>query len=291
MYAAIAANKRKTFYLMALFLLIIGGLAWVASKYFGNPNITSIAIVVSLIYAAIQYFAASKIALAVNGAQEIEKKDNPRFYRTVENLSIASGLPMPKVYIMDDPALNAFATGRDPRHAAVAATSGLLDVMTDTELEAVIAHELGHIKNYDIRVMMIVVGLVGAIGFIADAIMHMMWFGGDDDRGSSPLALVAMIAAAILAPFAAMLIQLAVSRRREYLADSSGALLTRYPQGLESALRKIRDHGSATQRQNTATAHMFFANPLRGASFARLFSTHPPIDDRIARLQKMEDKL
>lgn len=291
MYAAIAANKRKTFYLMALFLLIIGGLAWVASKYFGNPNITIIAIVVSLIYAAIQYFAASKIALAVNGAQEIEKRDNPRFYRTVENLSIASGLPMPKVYIMDDPALNAFATGRDPQHAAVAATSGLLEVMTDTELEAVIAHELGHIKNYDIRVMMIVVGLVGAIGFIADAIMHMMWFGGDDDRGSSPLALVAMIAAAILAPFAAMLIQLAVSRRREYLADSSGALLTRYPQGLESALRKIRDHGSATQRQNTATAHMFFANPLRGASFARLFSTHPPIDDRIARLQKMEDKL
>ena len=292
MYSAIAANKRKTFYLMALFLLIIGGMAWIASKYFGNPNITIIAIVVSLIYAAIQYFAASKIALSVNGAQEIQKKDNPRLYRTVENLSIASGLPMPKVYIMDDPALNAFATGRDPQHAAVAATSGLLEVMTDTELEAVIAHELGHVKNYDIRVMMIVVGLVGAIGFIADAIMHLIWFsGGDDERGSSPIALVGMIAAAILAPLAAMLIQLAVSRRREYLADSSGALLTRYPQGLESALRKIRDHGSATKRQNTATAHMFFANPLRGASFARLFSTHPPIDDRIARLQKMEDKL
>lgn len=291
MYSAIAANKRKTFYLFFLFLLVIAGLGWLASQYFGNPSITVIALVVALVYAGIQYFAAAKLALAVNGAREIQKSDNPRLYRTVENLSIAAGLPMPKVYIMEDPALNAFATGRDPNHAAVAATTGLLEIMTDTELEAVIAHELGHVKNYDIRVMMIVVGLVGAIGFIADMVLHMMWFGGDDERGSSPLVIVAAILAAILAPFAAMLIQLAVSRRREYLADSSGALLTRYPQGLESALRKIRDHGSATQRQNTATAHLFFANPLRGASVAKFFSTHPPIDDRIAKLQQMEDKL
>ena len=292
MYSAIAANKRKTFYLIFLFIGLIWGLGWVASKYFGNPSITVIALVVASIYALIQYFAAAKLALAMNGAKPIEKRDNPRFYRTVENLAIAGGLPMPKVYVIDDPAPNAFATGRDPKHSVVAATTGLLDIMDDTELEGVVAHELSHVKNYDIRVMMIVVGLVGAIGFIADMIMHMMWFsGGDEDRNVSPLTIVAAIAAAILAPFAAMMIQLAVSRRREYLADSSGALLTRYPDGLASALEKIRDHGSALQRQNTATAHLFLANPLKGKSFAKFFSTHPPVEERIAKLRGMGDKL
>lgn len=292
MYSAIGANKRKTFYLMILFVALIWGLGWLASKYFGNPSITFIALIVASVYALIQYFAAAKLALAMNGAKQIEKRDNPRFYRTVENLAIAGGLPMPKVYIIDDPAPNAFATGRDPRHAVVAATTGLLEIMSDTELEGVVAHELSHVKNYDIRVMMIVVGLVGAIGFIADMILHMMWFsGGDEDRNVSPFTIVAAIIAVILAPFAAMLIQLAVSRRREYLADSSGALLTRYPDGLASALEKIRDHGSALHRQNTATAHLFLANPLQGRSFAKFFSTHPPIEERIAKLRGMEDKL
>lgn len=287
MYSEISGNKRRTWVIMFLFLVIIGILGWIVSNIYGQPMFLYLAFIIGGVYALIQYFLASKLALAVNGAHHIEKRDNPRLYRIVENLSITEGLPMPKVYVIDDPAPNAFATGRDPKHAVVAATTGLLDIMTDTELEGVIAHELGHVKNYDIRVMMIVFGLVSAIGLIADIIMHMFWFGGDDDRNPNPIFIVLGIAAAILAPFAAMLVQMAVSRRREYLADSTGALTTRYPEGLASALEKIRDHGSAMRRQNTATAHLFFANPLKGASLAKLFSTHPPVEERIARLRKM----
>lgn len=290
MYSAIAANKRKTIYLMLFFVLIVTGLGWLAGLYFGNPNVTEVTLGVALIYAIIQYFVASKFALAMNGAHEIQKRDNPRLYRTVENLVIASGLPMPKVYVIDDTAPNAFATGRNPNNSVVCCTSGLLDIMNDTELEGVIAHELSHVKNYDIRVMMIVVGLVGAIGLIADILLRMMWFSGrdEDNRNVSPVVLVAVIVAAILAPLIAMLVQLAVSRRREYLADSSGALLTRYPEGLADALEKIRDHGSVLKRQNTATAHLFLANPMKKGAFSNLLSTHPPIDERIAKLRKME---
>ncbi|HEV2412273.1 MAG TPA: M48 family metalloprotease [Candidatus Saccharimonadales bacterium] len=291
MYEAIASNKRRTIYLMIFFVALITGLAYLASLYFGNVNITIIAIVAALIYAVVQYFLAAKLALAVNGAKEIQRSDNPDLFNIVQNLSIADGLPMPKVYIMDDPSPNAFATGRDPDHAAVAVTSGLLEIMNKTELEGVLAHEMSHVKNYDIRVMMIVVGLAGAVGFIADIVLRFMWFGGDDRDEQSPLVMIAAIVAAIIAPLVAMLVQLAISRRREYLADSSGALLTRYPQGLENALIKIRDHGAPMRTQNTATAHLFFANPLRGSSFLGLMSTHPPIDDRIAKLRKMESKL
>jgi heat shock protein HtpX len=203
-------------------------------------------------------------------------------------LSIATGMPMPKVYIIDDPAPNAFATGRDPKHSAVAVTQGLLDIMDSQELEGVIAHEMGHVQNYDIRVAIIVFGLVSAIGIIADIIMRSFWWGGrDNDNSPNPVFIVLGIAAAVLAPIVATLVQLAVSRRREYLADSTGALTTRYPEGLASALEKIRRSGSAMRRQNTATAHLFFANPLKGQGLTRLFSTHPPIEDRIARLRKM----
>lgn len=287
MYSEIASNKRKTWLIIALFVVIIGFLGWIVSNIYGNPSLLYLALIVGTVYALIQYFAAAKLATAMNGAYEVTKKDEPRLYRVVENLAIATGAPTPKVYVIDDPAPNAFATGRDPKHAVVAASRGLLDIMDDTELEAVMAHEMGHIKNYDIRVMLIVFGLVSAIGLIADIIMHMFWWGGDDDRQPNPLFIVLGIAAAILAPIVAMLVQLAVSRRREYLADSTGALTTRYPEGLASALEKIRDNGSAMRRQNTATAHLFFANPLKGKSLARLFSTHPPINDRIARLRKM----
>jgi heat shock protein HtpX len=201
-------------------------------------------------------------------------------------------MPTPKVYVIDDPAPNAFATGRDPNHAVVCATTGLLDMMTDTELEGVIAHEMGHVKNYDIRVMMIVFGLVSAIGLIADIILHMFWWGGDDrERSPNPVVLVLGILAAILAPLAATLVQLAVSRRREFLADSTGALTTRYPEGLASALEKIAAHGSVMRKQNTATAHLFFANPLKAKGMSNLFSTHPPIEERIARLRGMETKV
>ena len=287
MYSEISSNKRKTWVIMFLFLVLLGGLGWIASNLYSSPSFLYLALVVGGVYALLQYFAAAKLALAMNGAHEITKKDNPRLYRTVENLAITNGMPMPKVYVIDDPAPNAFATGRDPKHAVVAATTGLLDIMSDTELEGVIAHELGHVKNYDIRVMMIVFGLVSAIGLIADIMLRMFWFNNNDERPSSPIFIILGIAAAILAPIVAFLVQMAVSRRREYLADSTGALTTRYPEGLASALEKIRDHGSVMRRQNTATAHLFFANPLKGKSIAKLFSTHPPIEERIARLRKM----
>jgi heat shock protein HtpX len=290
MYSEIAANKRKTWLIMAVFALVIGALGWIASNLYGQPFFIYLALLIGGVYALIQYFAAAKIALAMNGAKQISKKDDPRLYRTVENLSIATGMPMPKVYIIEDPAPNAFATGRDPKHAVVAATTGLLDIMDDTELEAVIAHEMGHVKNYDIRVMMIVFGLVSAIGFIADMLMYSMWF-RDDEESPNPIFIVLAIVAAIIAPLVAMLVQLAVSRRREYLADSTGALTTRYPEGLARALEKIRDHGSTMRRQNSATAHLFFASPLKGNNLAKLFSTHPPIEERIARLRKMESHL
>lgn len=288
MYSEIESNKRKTWLIMALFVAIIGGLGWIVSNLYGSPSFLYLAFVIGGVYALIQYFLAAKLATAMNGAREVSKKDAPRLWRTVENLSITDGLPMPKVYVIDDPAPNAFATGRDPNHAVVCATTGLLEMMNDTELEGVLAHEMGHVKNYDIRVMMIVFGLVSAIGLIADIIMRMMWFGGDDEeRNPNPVFIILGIAAAILAPLVAALVQLAVSRRREYLADSTGALTTRYPEGLASALEKIRDHGSALRRQNSSTAHLFFASPIKGKSLAGLFSTHPPIDERIKRLRSM----
>lgn len=288
MYNQIAANKRKTWFIMAVFAVIIGALGWIISNMYGSPMFLYLAFIVGGFYALIQYFLAAKLAVGMTGAKQIKKQDDPRLYRIVENLTIATGMPMPKVYIIEDQAPNAFATGRDPQHAIVCASRGLLDIMDDSELEAVMAHELGHVKNYDIRVMMIVFGLVSAIGAIADMIMYMMWFsGGDEDNSPNPVFMVLGIVAALLAPFIAMMVQLAVSRRREYLADSTSALTTRYPDGLVRALEKIRDHGSVMKRQNTATAHLFFANPLRGKSVARFFSTHPPIEDRIKRLREM----
>lgn len=288
MYSAIAANKRNTVLIIFLFVLLIVGLGWIFSEVYGSTGIFWGSMIGAGIYVLIQYFIADKIALGVNGAKQIEKKDDPRLWRTVENLSIATGTPMPKVYIIDDPALNAFATGRDPKHASVAATSGILAALSDDELEAVMAHELGHVQNYDIRVMMIVFGLVSAIGLIADMFLRMMWFNSDDDNPPHPIFLVLGVAAAILAPFVAMLVQLAVSRQREYLADATGAMTTRHPDGLVRALAKISDYGSATHRQNSSTAHLFFANPLKGRSIGALFSTHPPVEQRIERLKKME---
>ncbi len=287
MYSEIAANKRKTWLIIALFMVIIGALGWVLSGMYHSPMFIYLAFVFGGVYALIQYFLAAKLATSMNGAHEIQKRDNPRMYRVVENLSITMGMPTPKVYIIDDPAPNAFATGRDPQHAIVCATTGLIDMMDDTELEAVMAHEMGHVKNYDIRVMMIVFGLVSAIGFIADMIMHSFWFSSDED-GPSPIFIVLGIVAAILAPLVAFMVQMGVSRRREYLADSTGAITTRYPEGLARALEKIQAHGSVMRRQNTATAHLFFASPLKGKSLTRLFSTHPPIEDRIRRLREMD---
>lgn len=290
MYSAIAANKRNTVIIMILFIAIIAGLGWIFSEVYGSTGIFWGTLVGAGIYALVQYFAAASIALAVNGAQEIQKSDNPLLYNTVENLAITTGMPMPKVYIIDDPAPNAFATGRDPQHAVVAATTGLLEIMNKSELEGVLAHEMGHVKNYDIRVMMVVFGLVSAIGLIADMFMRMIWF-RDSDEDQSPIALVIGIVAAILAPVVALIVQLAVSRQREFLADATGALTTRHPEGLASALEKLESVSTATRRQNSSTAHLFFANPLKKGTLASLFSTHPPLDERIARLRNMKGKM
>ena len=288
MYSDIAANKRKTVIIMVLFMAFVAGLIWLFDIIWGGKS-TGVfygGLIGAAIYTLFTYYSGSKMALAVNGAHEIQKSDDPRLWRTVENLSITDGLPMPKVYIMDDPSPNAFATGRDPKHSAVCATSGLLEIMNDTELEAVLAHEMGHVKNYDIRVSMVAFALTAVISLIADIMLRMTWF-RDDERENNQITLVLGLVAAILAPFVAMMIQLAISRQREYLADATSALTTRYPEGLISALQKLEQTGTTLRKQSTATAHLFFANPLRGHSLLNLFSTHPPIEARIERLRSM----
>lgn len=288
MYSDIAANKRKTVIIMAVFLVFVAAIIWVFNKYLGgSTGVFYGGLIGAGVYVVITYFAGSRMALAVNRAQEIKKADNPRLWRIVENLAITDGLPTPRVFIMNDPAPNAFATGRDPKHSMVCVTSGLLNVMDDDELQGVIAHEMSHVKNYDIRVSMIAFALTAVISLIADIILRLTWFGGGDREENNQVFFILGLVAAILAPFIATLIQLAVSRQREYLADASGALATRYPEGLASALEKIKKTGSVARVQNTATAHLFFVNPLKGHSLAGLFSTHPPLDDRIRRLRSM----
>ncbi|MDO9395245.1 MAG: M48 family metallopeptidase [Herbiconiux sp.] len=286
MYSAIAKNKRNTVIIILLFLLIIGGLGYLASVIYGNLSIVIITVVVSLGYALIQYFAASGQALAMSGARQIEKRDNPRLWRIVENLSITTGSPMPKVYVIDDPAPNAFATGRDPDHAIVAATTGLLDIMDDAELEGVMAHEIGHVRNYDIRVSMIVFGLVVAVGFIADMFLRMAFFSRGNNN-SNPILMVFGLVAIIVAPLVATVVQLAVSRQREYLADATGALTTRHPDALASALEKLAAYGRPMQKQSSSMSHMWIADPMKPGLMDKLFSTHPPIPDRVARLHNM----
>jgi heat shock protein HtpX len=289
MYSEITANKRKTYLILLGFIVVITGLVALLGVYFGGSDGVFIGgLIGSLIYAVISYYAGSRMSLAVNSAQEIQKKDNPRLWRIIENLAITDGLPMPRVFIMNDPSPNAFATGRDPKHSAVCATSGLLDIMNDQELQGVFAHEMGHVKNYDIRVSMLAFALTAVISLIADILIRIAFFSDNDREEGNQIFFILGIVAAILAPIVASLIQLAVSRQREYLADATGALTTRYPEGLESALRKIEQTGSILRKQNTATAHFFFANPLRGHGITNLFSTHPPIAERIKRLENME---
>ena len=229
--------------------------------------------------------------MAMTGAREIQKKDNPRFYNIVENLSITTGLPMPKVYIIEDKAPNAFATGRDPKHAAVAATTGLIDIMDDKELTAVMAHEMSHVKNYDIRVSMIVFGLVCVVGLISDLGFRMMFYGDRRrENEGSPVAYVLLVVVAILAPILAAVAQMAVSRQREYLADASAAHITRYPEGMISALKKLQSHSAPMRSQNIATEAMYINNPLRKGFFSNLFSSHPPIEKRIERLEHGKNK-
>ncbi len=287
MYSEIAGNKRKTILIMAVFLAFVALIIWIFNQYLGgSTGVFYGGLIGACIYVVITYYSGSKMALAVNRAHEIHKKENPRLWRMVENLAITDGLPMPRVYIMDDPAPNAFATGRNPKGSAVCVTSGLLDIMDDQELQGVLAHEMGHVKNYDIRVAMVAFALTAVISLLADIILRLVWF-SDNRENNNQIFLILGIVAAILAPIVAVMIQMAVSRQREYLADATGALTTRYPEGLASALEKIKQHGSVARHQNTATAHLFFANPLKKGGLTSLFSTHPPLDDRIARLKSM----
>ncbi|RQP11640.1 MAG: protease [Microbacteriaceae bacterium] len=289
MYSAIAANKRNTVLIIAIFIVIIGGLgaltAWIADNWW----IAGITLVGAAAYAIIQYFAATSETIALTGAREISKWDEPRLYRIVENLAITEGLPMPKVYIIDDPAPNAFATGRDPEHAVVAATTGLLQIMDDAELQGVMAHEMGHVKNYDIRVSLIVFGLVVAIGLLADIALRVTIFGGRGRSNSNggPAAIVMLaigLVAVIVAPLIASIVQAAVSRQREYLADATGALTTRHPEALARALEKLKVYGRPVARTNSSMSHLWISDPNKPGFMQRLFATHPPIDDRIARL-------
>ncbi len=290
MYSNIASNKRKTYLIMFIFILFVAGIIWIFDQYLGGGYYVFYGgLIGASIYVLITYYTGAKMALAMNGAKEIKKSDNPRLYRIVENLAITNGMPMPKVYLIDDPAANAFATGRDPKHSAVAATTGILDLMTDTELEGVIAHELGHIKNYDIRVSMVAFALTAVISLIADMMLRIFIFGSQDRDNNNVVFMVLGLVAVILAPLVAAMIQMAISRQREYLADATGALTTRYPEGLADALEKLESHSTTMRRQNTSTAHLFFANPLKKGFFSKLFSTHPPIEDRVARLRKMGD--
>jgi heat shock protein HtpX len=293
MYSAIARNKRNTVFIIVLFLVIISGLGWLAGAAYGvqGPGVLILTLVIAGGYALIQYFAAGRQSIAMSGGIRVNSvTDHPRLWRIVENLSITTGTPMPEVYIINDPAPNAFATGRDPKHAIVAATTGLLDIMDDAELEGVMAHEIGHVRNYDIRVSMIVFGLVVAVGFISDIFLRMAFFGRGNNNNGNPIVLVFGLVAMIVAPLIASVVQLAVSRQREYLADATGALTTRQPDALASALAKLGEYGRPMRKQNTSMAHLWIADPLKPGVMDKLFATHPPLNERIVRLHAMGSK-
>ena len=286
MYKQIAENKRRTIYIIIGFVLMIAAIAAAFAWAYNDPWIAVWTVVISIVYAVIQYYASSSLAMTMTGAHEITKKDNKRFYNIVENLAITTGLPMPKVYIIDDKAPNAFATGRDPQHASVAATTGLIDIMDDKELTAVMAHEMSHVKNYDIRVSMIVFGLVCVIGLISDLAFRMMFYGSRQrDNEGSPVGYALVLIAAVLSPIVAGIAQMAVSRQREYLADASAVNITRYPEGMINALKKLQAHTQPMRSQNIAMEAMFINNPLRKGFFNNLFSSHPPLEKRIERLE------
>ena len=293
-YTQITSNKRRTWLLMAIFVAAVALVGWFWGEYSGSgASGLASALAFSGVMSAFSYFAADKVALAASGAQRITKDEAPRYFRTVENLCIGAGLPMPQLYLIPSPAMNAFATGRDPKHSSIAVTSGLLQNLTDAELEGVLAHELSHIKNYDIRLMTVVVVLVGAVSILASWFRRSMWLGGFGGRrereekrgGDGLLALVGMILL-ILAPLIATLIKLAISRKREFLADATSAKLTRYPEGLASALEKIMKYNHGNKKVSEAISHLFISDPNR-SPLDKLFATHPPIEERIKILRSM----
>lgn len=291
-YTNITENKLKTGFWISFFLVLTVALGYVLSSVFDIAILFPIALVVASIQGVAAYWWSDKIALATNGAREISKKDAPELYRLIENLSIASGLPIPRIYIIDDESPNAFATGRNPKHAAIAVTQGLLKKLDKSELEGVLAHEFSHIGNDDILLSTAIVILVGSIVMVSDWFLRVsVW--NDDDNNNNPYMLIIGVVSALLSPVFASLIQLAISRKREFLADASGALLTRNPNGLADALEKISSDSTPLKRAGNATAHLYISDPLKekkGSSrswFSKLFSTHPDVNERIAKLREM----
>ncbi len=293
-YTHAESNIRKTWVLVSLFFVFITGLGWIFSYVFENQAILIYAVIFSLIMNIASFWYSDKVVLAMTGARPIAKQDNPELYRIVENLCITAGLPLPRIYIVPEQQPNAFATGRNAQNAVIAITQGLLEKLDKQELEGVVSHELSHIGNKDMLLMTVVVVLVGFIGIISNWFMRSMWFGGikrrnnrDEGQMGSILALVGIVLA-LLSPLIAMLIQLAISRKREFLADASGVLLTRYPEGLARALSKIAVDPTPMKNASTSTAHLYISNPFRGKGFSSLFLTHPPIGQRIKALREME---
>jgi len=292
MYKQIDSNKRKTWLLMFIFIVVIIGLGWAWSQYYGDEayGVIMLAAIFALVMSLTSFYAGDKIALTQAGAKQITKDDNLYIWRLVENLSITSGLPMPKVYIIEDTHMNAFATGRDPQHASIALTTGLINNLENEELEGVIAHELSHVKNYDIRLAMVVIICVGLITLLADWMLRSFFWRdrrNSNNKNSGGILIIVGLILALLSPLFAKLIQLAVSRKREFLADASGALLTRYPEGLAKALKKISQQTQPLRTANKATAHLYFASPFSGRNVQKLFSTHPPIEARVKALMEM----
>ncbi|PIZ96030.1 MAG: zinc metalloprotease HtpX [Candidatus Magasanikbacteria bacterium CG_4_10_14_0_2_um_filter_33_14] len=291
MYNQIDSNKRKTNILIIIFSMFIIAIGWFLNAYMGyGYGAVVLAVVVSVVMTLVSYYKGDSIALSSAGAKETSKEENPYIYKMVENLAITAGMPMPKVYVINSEALNAFATGRDPEHSSIAVTTGIVKALENEELEGVLAHELSHIKNYDIRVMTIVVVLVGAISLLSNWFFRMRLFGGgkrDSNNNSSGIIMIVGLVLLILSPIVANLIKLAISRKREYLADASGSLLTRYPEGLARALEKISASNVPLQTANAATAHLFISNPFKKKAFSAMFSTHPPIEERIKKLRNM----
>ena len=304
LYEAQAANRRKSALIMVLFILFVTVSVYVISQamgvYFGYEpgglGVAGLALIISGVITFVSYYASDKIVLSISGARPADRKRDYNFYTVAENLSLAAGIPKPKLYVIEDSAPNAFATGRDPKHAVVCATSGLLNKLTRTELEGVVAHELSHVKNYDTRLMSIVAVLVGMVALLADIFLRTSFRGGRSDRRGSQAATIFLLLGiifAILSPIISRLIQLAVSRRREFFADSSSVAITRQPSGLISALKKIAADHEPLEAANKATAHLYIVNPFKekghGAVdwFAGLFNTHPPVSERIAALTKM----
>jgi heat shock protein HtpX len=292
-YTHTESNIRKTWLLVSPFFVLVIGVGWAISYIYNNPTILVIAAVFSILMSVSSYWESDKIILSLTKASPIEKKDNPELYRIVENLCITAGLPTPKIYILPEAQMNAFATGRDKNHAVIAVTQGLLEKLDKNELEGVIAHELSHIGNKDMLLMTMVVVLVGFVSIVSDMFIRSAWFGGSksrdnhDNNQAGVIMVILSIVLILVSPFIATLIQLTISRKREFLADASGALLTRYPEGLASALEKLGQDSQPMKKVYTATAHLYIANPLKKKSMSSLFLTHPPIEDRIKALRGM----